>query len=116
MLLILTLFSSLSFIFYGMSCLRSARMIAEFKRFNLPQYRKLVGTLQLIGGFCLLLGYNFYTPLAFIAALGLAILMLLGIFTRIKVQDSFMITIPALFYALLNFYLAYSFFLVLQKN
>jgi hypothetical protein len=109
-LTIVTLFSGLSFLFYGLSCLKSKRMAEEFKRFGLDKQRKLTGILQLIGGTSLIIGYYQYLLLSAFSALGLGVLMLLGFLVRLKIKDSFALSAPSLLYALLNFYLALRFF------
>lgn len=109
-LTVVTLFSGLSFIFYGLSCLLSQRMVSEFKRFGLDKQRKLTGILQLIGGTSLMIGYFYAIQLAAFSALGLGILMLLGFMVRLKIKDSLALSAPSLLYALLNLYLAIRFF------
>ena len=111
---LLTLFSALSFIFYGMSCLTSSRMASEFERFGLSKnQRNLTGIFQLIGGGGLALGFYISATLAAISAFGLAALMLLGFGVRLKIKDSVVSSAPALMYALLNLYLGLRFFEVL---
>ncbi|MGB3607056.1 MAG: DoxX family protein [Psychroserpens sp.] len=108
---ILTLFSSLSFIFYGLSCLTSKRMAIEFGRFGLtPKQRDITGILQLTGGLGLGIGYYLFTPLADFSAFGLSLLMFLGFIVRLKIKDSVIASAPALMYALLNLYLGLRFF------
>ena len=84
-------------------------MKSEFKRFGLEKLGALVAVLELLGAFGLLVGMRLH-PLLLVAAGGLAILMLLGVAVRIKMRDSFLISLPATFYMLLN---AYIFFLSL---
>ena len=62
MLTFLTFFSGFSFLVFGIACLSTAQMKAEFIRYGLEESRVLVGGLQLLGAFGLLLGY-YYTPL-----------------------------------------------------
>lgn len=81
-------------------------MKKEFIRFGLGGYRKTVGLLQLTGGFALLLAFKTQPLLGLISSLGLCLLMLLGVITRIKIKDSFYFLIPAAIYAILNGYLA----------
>jgi hypothetical protein len=100
-LLACMLFSAVSFLFFGYSCLTSLFMRQEFERYGLAKYRRLTGTLQIIGALCLL-GGLFYLPLAITGAAGLMVLMLLGLAVRIRLRDSFIQSTPALFYALLN--------------
>jgi hypothetical protein len=109
-LTIVTLFSGLSFLFYGFSCLKSKRMAAEFKRFGLDKQRNLTGVLQLIGGTSLIIGYYQHIVLAAFSALGLSVLMFFGFLVRLKIKDSLALSAPSLLYALLNLYLAIRFF------
>jgi uncharacterized membrane protein YphA (DoxX/SURF4 family) len=76
-------------------------MKQEFQRYGLSQYRRIVGTLQILGALSLLVGV-FYRPLAILGAAGLAVLMLMGLAVRIRLRDSFIQATPALFYALFN--------------
>jgi hypothetical protein len=103
---ILTVFSALSFLFYGISCLLTPHMISEFERFGLAGQRRLTGLLQILGGLALLVGWYFDNYiLAAIAAGGLTILMILGVGVRIKIKDSLAVSLPAILYVLINFYL-----------
>jgi hypothetical protein len=106
---VLSAFSGSSFLFYGVSCLCSTHMKNEFQRFGIPQFLKLTGTLQILGGFALLIGFWKIPFLAFIGAAGLTLLMLLGSIVRIKIKDSFLLSSPAFIFTILNSYLAYSF-------
>ena len=103
-------FSGSCFLFYGVSCLYSNHMSKEFKRFGIPQFQKLTGMLQILGGLALLIGFWKFPLLAFIGSAGLALLMLLGSVVRIKIKDSFLQSSPAFVFAILNCYLAYTFF------
>ena len=86
--------SALLFLFYGGSCLISAHMVTEFKRYRLPQFRTTIGVLECLGALGLLMG-QFSQPLLVAAAAGLALLMLLGIATRIRIGDSLLQMLPA---------------------
>ncbi len=100
-------FSAASFLFYGISCLFLPHMKNEFIRFGLENKRILTGILQILGSLGLLFGY-FYSPiLVIISAAGLALLMILGFGVRIKIKDPIVASSPALFYAILNTYLAF---------
>jgi uncharacterized membrane protein YphA (DoxX/SURF4 family) len=101
--LIVIIFSSLSFIAYGILCLYSKKLIKEFERFGLKNYRILVGVLELLGGIGLLVGLIIPIILS-ISAGGLALLMLLGFGVRLKMKDGFWISFPSLFFMILNFY------------
>jgi hypothetical protein len=101
--LLLVLFSSVSFIIYGSLLLVSAKMQNEFKRFKLEKFTILTGVLELLGGIGLLVGLKFGFILL-ISSGGLALLMLLGFGVRLKIKDSFLLTMPSLFFMLLNLY------------
>ena len=98
---ILILISSLSFIGYGVAYFTSPKMKTEFKRFGLEKVGTLTAVLELLGAVGLLAGLKFHLILL-ISAGGLALLMLLGVAVRIMVKDNLWITLPALFYMLLN--------------
>ncbi len=99
--LTLLLFSAISFLFFGVTCLYSPYMMIEFKRYGLSKYRKLTGVLQLAGAIALLIGL-WNLPMALIGSLGLSVLMMLGFVTRIRIKDSFVKSAPSFFYSLLN--------------
>ena len=93
--------SSLSFMGYGIAYFKSPKMKAEFKRFGLEKAGDLTAILEILGALGLLVGFKFYLILL-ISAGGLAILMLLGVVIRIKCRDSVWVSLPALFFMLLN--------------
>lgn len=97
----LILISSLSFIGYGIAYFVSAQMKSEFKRFGLEGVGALTAVLEILGAVGLLVGLKFPLILL-ISAAGLALLMLLGVAVRIRVKDNLLITLPALFYMILN--------------
>ena len=101
---ILALFSGIAFVAYGLSVFFSSKMQNEFNRFKLQKYSALVGVLELLGGLGLLVGL-FYNPVLVISSLGLALLMFLGVVTRIRIKDTVKSTIPAAFFLFLNTYL-----------
>ena len=105
-ILVLALFTGISFIIYGILLLKSKKMQEEFIRFELEKYIKLVGALELLGGVGLLTGLKFNVVLQ-LSSLGLGVLMFLGLLTRIKVKDSFLISFPSLFFMIINFYILY---------
>ena len=106
---VLILFTAISFLIYGVSCLRSEHMHQEFQRFGLSRYRTLTGLLQL-GGAIGLLAAPLSTTLGAVAAAGLFLLMMLGFVVRIKIRDSLILTLPALTYMLIAGYLAVTLF------
>ena len=80
-------------------------MVAEFQRYSLSRFRRLVGFLELLGGVGLAVGY-FYSPtITLISSAGLAILMLLGVVIRTKIKDQMVLRIPALILMLLNLFI-----------
>lgn len=91
------------FLFYGISCLFSRHMEAEFERYGLSSLRKLTGALEVAGAVGLLAGY--FVPVLLVAAsAGLALLMLLGIATRIRIRDPLWAMSPAIVLFVLNVY------------
>jgi hypothetical protein len=100
----LILFSSISFIGYGIHYFTSTKMKNEFIRFGLGKYGTLTAILEIAGGVGLLVGLLFIEILVFSSA-GLAILMFLGVGVRFKVKDGLIASLPAIFYFVLNTYL-----------
>ena len=78
----------------------------EFKRFDLEKLGLLVIILEILGALGLLVGM-WYKPLLMLSSGGLALLMFLGVAVRFNLKDSLWITIPALFYMVLNGYIFY---------
>ncbi|MFN2261583.1 MAG: DoxX family protein [Psychroflexus sp.] len=108
---ILILFIGVSFLFYGFGCFISPKMKEEFSRFQLSSFqRKLTGILQIIGSLGLVFGYYLYDLIGFLAAVGLGLLMLIGFGVRLKIKDNLLQSFPSLFFAILNFYVAYLLF------
>lgn len=81
-------------------------MKTEFERFKLKKLGLFIIILEILGAFGLLAGL-LITPILLISAGGLALLMLLGLITRIKSKDSFLVSSPAIFYMILNSYIYY---------
>lgn len=98
--------SAISFVFYGWGCLRSSRIELEFRRYRLERYRKLVGSLQLIGSSGLI-GGLWLPLLGATAAIGLSTLMALGLMVRRGLRDTIVQMLPAALYLFLNAYLAF---------
>ena len=117
---IISLFSGVSFIVYGISSFKSKRMISEFQRWGYAKQRKLIGCFQLIGGSGLIFGSllklfietNLYFLNSSNIILGssflLTILMFGAIFVRINIKDKLINILPATFYAILNFIILHS--------
>jgi hypothetical protein len=108
-LIYIILFTVASFLYYGVSCLISPRLIKEFERFGLSEYRIITGVLQLLGAFGIIFGL-LYPLLGILAAVGLTLLMMAGFITRIKIKDNFIQTLPSFFYMVLNAYIASIFY------
>lgn len=96
-----------SFLYYGVSCLSSNFMTEEFERFGLSiTQRRITGVAQIIGGLGITIGF-FYRPLQVSALLGISLLMLLGWGVRLKINDSFIASLPAFSFFIIAAYLAY---------
>jgi len=102
---VLILLSSLSFFAYGISYFATPHMKNEFKRFGLEKLGLLTIILEFAGATGLLLGL-FFKPLLIISALGLALLMFAALIVRIQRKDSLWVSLPALFYMILNAYIS----------
>jgi hypothetical protein len=76
-------------------------MKSEFKRFNLEKIGLLTVVLQILGATGLLVGL-FFNSILSLASLGLSLLMLSGLIVRIRVKDGLLVSLPALFFLLLN--------------
>ena len=97
----------MSFMGYGIAYFISPQMKIEFKRFGLEKVGTLTAVLELLGAAGLLAGLKFHLILL-ISAGGLAVLMFLGVAIRLKVKDSFWLTLPALFYMILNSFIFFN--------
>lgn len=98
------LFSSLSFLIYGISYFTSPHMKSEFQRFQLEKWGIRVVVLEILGALGLLLGLAFNFLLIFSSG-GLSLLMLLGVVVRLKIGDKLFEILPALIFMLLNGYI-----------
>lgn len=98
---VLVVFSSLSFLIYGIAYFTSPKMKSEFVRFGLAKFGALTAILEILGALGLLLGlmFNYFLVLA---SGGLALLMLFGVIARLRVKDGFLDVLPALFFLVLN--------------
>jgi len=93
--------SAAAFLGYGVACLASQRMDAEFKRYGLARFRRLVGALECMGALGLLAGH-FSPPILVLAAAGLTLLMVLAVVTRVRIGDSLVQALPAIVLLVLN--------------
>ncbi|MCK0189145.1 DoxX family protein [Arenibacter sp. F20364] len=98
----LSFFSVISFLFFGIACFITPEMKAEYTRYGLAKFRKIVGVLQLSGSGGLVFGYYYDSMVHALAAGGLSILMILGFIVRLRIRDNFFKSAPSLFYALIN--------------
>lgn len=98
---LLILFSSFSFLAYGVSYFMSPYMKTEFHRFGMAKYAELTVFLEFAGATGLLVGL-WVTPLLLLSAGGLALLMFFGLLVRIKIGDGLLLSFPAFFYLVLN--------------
>ena len=99
---ILILVSGASFVYYGLSSYFSKKMKVEYARWGYTEQRFLIGSLQLLGGLGLFMGF-FFKALVPISSASLMLLMLAAIGVRIKINDKLILMFPAIFYALINF-------------
>ncbi|TVQ13857.1 MAG: hypothetical protein EA361_09150 [Bacteroidetes bacterium] len=100
----LILTSSLSFLAYGISFFITPHMKNEFIRFGLGRLGMLIAILEIIGAIGLLVGL-WINAILVISSGGLALLMFMGIIVRLKVKDSLWVSLPALFFLVLNSYI-----------
>tara|TARA_B100001758_G_C18269870_1_gene535779 strand:+ start:248 stop:589 length:342 start_codon:yes stop_codon:yes gene_type:complete len=106
----LVLISAFSFLFYSCNSFYSKKMISEYSRWGLAKQRVLISLLQFAAGISLIIGFYSLKLITLISFL-LAIMMICALFVRIKIKDSFVKCLPAIFYALLNLIICYISFL-----
>ncbi len=93
--------SAAAFLFYGLACLFSPKLVAEFERYRLARFRPLVGSLEVAGALGLVAGW-WFPPLQTAAAAGLFVLMLCGLWARWRIRDAWTAMLPALVLAVIN--------------
>ena len=98
---ILTAVSAAAFLFYGLACLLSAKLVAEFERYRLARWRVVVGGLEVAGALGLIAGWLF-PPLQTAAAAGLFALMVCGLWARWRIRDPWYAMLPAFVLAVVN--------------
>jgi len=98
---VLNLCSAGLFLFYGAHCLLSKRMVEEFNRYRLGQYRTLIGALEIAGALGQI-GGLWFPKLALSASFGLALLMLCGVWARWRIKDPLIAFLPAVVLGLVN--------------
>tara|TARA_Y100001978_G_scaffold202432_1_gene223592 strand:- start:1768 stop:2028 length:261 start_codon:yes stop_codon:yes gene_type:complete len=79
-------------------------MKQELKRMGVPQLGLFISTSQFLGACGLLLGLEYHLILM-MSSLGLATLMFCGFLVRMKAKDGLWLSLPALFYLILNTYI-----------
>ena len=97
----MSFFSGVSFIFFGLACFYNSLFVNEFYRYGLSEYRTIIGFFQLLGGIGSIIGV-FDKRILIISSLRLSVMMLLGVGVRIKINDTFIQTLPALTYLIVN--------------
>jgi uncharacterized membrane protein YkgB len=98
-------FSAVSFLAYGAGCFTSRHLEKEFIRYGFSSQRHMIGILQICGALALVAGW--WLPLLGKAGgYGLSLMMFVAIMVRIRIRDSLVQTMPAIFYFLLNAWLA----------
>ena len=111
---VLIIVSALSFVFYSVNSIFSRRMISEYNRWGFGKLRLLISALQMFGGIGLLLGLNNLVLLSLVSFF-LMLMMVFAIVVRIKIKDSFINTLPAIFHTILNFSIFYIAFLEINN-
>jgi len=82
-------------------------MILEYNRWGYKNFRKILASLQFLGGFGLLIGLHFPLLLTIVSA-SLTLMMIIAIYVRIRIKDNMLNTLPAILYAILNFIIFYN--------
>lgn len=99
--LVIVIFTSISFIVYGINSFTSNRMVNEYQRWGFGKYRRLIGISQILCGAGLLIGLKYLALLQF-ASLSLIIMMSLAILVRVKIKDNISEILPAISYLVLS--------------
>ena len=76
-------------------------MEEEFKRFGLPNISLFIAFSQLSGSIGLIFGL-FHPIILIFSSAGLTTMMLIACLVRIRVKDTLLESLPALFYLILN--------------
>lgn len=96
--------SAAAFLVFGLACLTTRHMVEEFRRYGLARFRVLVGSLEVLGALGLVAGVV-WPAVHLLAALGLSLLMALGVATRIRIRDTVVQSLPAAALLLVNAFL-----------
>ena len=98
--------STTGFVFFGMSCLVSARTAIEFDRYGMSKWRRLTGLLQIAGALGIAAD-RFVPQLTILGSGGLALMMGIAIGIRIRLGDSLWQDVPALLFLSLNSFILF---------
>jgi len=102
------LLSAISFLGYALAYFKGTKMKTEFERFGLKKYALLTIIFEIFGAIGLLIGHFLEIPLLLnTSAIGLSLMMFLGVLVRIKVRDGLFVILPAFFFFVLNTYIAW---------
>ncbi|RRO15934.1 DoxX family protein [Flavobacteriaceae bacterium 14752] len=102
------LLSAISFLGYSLAYFKGTKMKNEFVRFGLEKYALLTVVFEILGAIGLLVGHFLeITLLLNISAIGLTLMMFLGILVRIRVKDGLFVILPAFFFFVLNAYIVW---------
>ena len=82
-------------------------MILEYDRWGYKKLRKIIASLQFLGGLGLLVGLRFSLLLTIVSAL-LTLMMIIAVYVRIRIKDNVINTLPAILYTILNFIIFYN--------
>ena len=99
--LVIVIFTSISFIIYGINSFTSNRMVNEYERWGFGKYRQIIGLSQILCGAGLIIGIKFLILLQ-VASFSLVIMMSLAILVRIKIKDNISEILPAISYLVLS--------------
>ena len=107
MILGLTILNSAAFFIYGILCIFTKHMVDEFKEFGLSKYRVMTGILEICGAAGSLIGYFWSSYLYIFSTTGLTLLMFLGVYTRLRINQPWKQSIQAMSLLFLNAFLSY---------
>ena len=98
------LISGFSFFAYSIYYLISPRMRDELSRLGMENLGRVIVISQFLGAAGIFLGLLF-NPLLVLSSFCLALLMFCGLLVRMRSKDSLWVSLPALFYLILNLYI-----------
>ena len=99
--------SAVGFLGYGVGCLTTQRMREEFLRYRMPRLRVFTGSLQIMAGIGLLVGFQ-HPVIAFLASLGLSVMMVVALGVRVRIKDPISGFLQALICLILNLFVLQS--------